>query len=293
MQLNWPPEFPAKSYPEIWIENHSNICLDFHGDPSNCNCVVFSDGNHHMALQESLESFNQKQSNVNLFYATTPPNVLLNMIDKGELAIGNLILSIRPNIFIGPEPSLKSLLEKKVIKEYQKFMRSLGVALIVKKGNPKSIVDFTDLVRNDVILALSNKQSEKASYKVYQQSLFKLVEHRNLKLSDYENLLASNNVRHSRLIHHREIPRMVFTGEADVALVYYHLALRYARIFSEHLEMIPLGPPNDPGLRDVSVCTDYFSALVDDGGMYGAELLNYLHSDEVAAIYHKHGLCRP
>ena len=56
--LNWPDEqeTPANSVlPRCG--QYESLRLDLHGDPVHANLVVFSDGNHHMALQDSLHAF--------------------------------------------------------------------------------------------------------------------------------------------------------------------------------------------------------------------------------------------
>ena len=55
--LNWPEERAAEGDgTPSWCQPGSNVCLDFHGDPAAA-LVVYSDGNHHMALGECLERF--------------------------------------------------------------------------------------------------------------------------------------------------------------------------------------------------------------------------------------------
>ena len=56
--LVWPEEtvFPGRGDMPKWCHTGSNLCLDFHGDPLTAKLVVFSDGNHHMALMETLKN---------------------------------------------------------------------------------------------------------------------------------------------------------------------------------------------------------------------------------------------
>ena len=52
--LEWPQEAARLQGSDEPSFGHagSNLCLDFHGDPKRAGLVVFSDGNHHMALEE-------------------------------------------------------------------------------------------------------------------------------------------------------------------------------------------------------------------------------------------------
>ena len=53
--------------------------------------------------------------------------------------------------------------------------------------------------------------------------------------------LSGTKVEYGERIHHREAPQAIMDGRADVAIVYYHLALGYTRIFPSLFEMVPLG----------------------------------------------------
>ena len=59
--LTWPHEGTRdQRSPQAWSHAGSNLLLDFHGDPLAAGLVVFSDGNHHMALEGSLQAFRER-----------------------------------------------------------------------------------------------------------------------------------------------------------------------------------------------------------------------------------------
>jgi hypothetical protein len=55
--LSWPYEGARPVAGPCFSHAGSNICLDFHGDLQRAQLVVFSDGNHHLALEQSLHEF--------------------------------------------------------------------------------------------------------------------------------------------------------------------------------------------------------------------------------------------
>ena len=62
-------------------------------DPVGAQLAVFSDGNHHMALAECVETFVRRSPGLHdVFYTTTPPSVYLTFLKAGELSLGNLTL---------------------------------------------------------------------------------------------------------------------------------------------------------------------------------------------------------
>lgn len=294
--LSWPieaakPDAPASPFAHAG----SNLVLDFHGDPRIARLAIFSDGNHHMALEEALTSFLAAHPDADdVFYATTPPRVLIEALAIGAIRVGNLTLSVRPHVFISPADVIGQLAAGGAVGAPRRFMRSRGNVLLVRRGNPKRISGLGDLMRDDVRLALSNPKTEAASYGVYRETLTGLALERGMDAGAFERLLETpGRVRHSVSIHHREIPQILADDLADAAVVYYHLALRYTRIFEGLFEIVRLSPlVGEPGATPANRVTEYHAALVGEGGVFGSRLLDHLMGDGVTAIYARHGLAR-
>lgn len=295
MDLNWPDETarPAARGEPRFAHPRSNICLDFHGDPLKAQLVVFSDGNHHMALQESLRLFlTQEPAVEDVFYSTTPPRVALQMLRAGCLDIGNLRISLAPHVFISPPSILSQIVAEQRMLHHAPFMRSRGVVLLVARDNPKRIGSITDLLRDDVKLFLSNPLAEQVSYQLYTDCLRRLAMHAGLTLDFLVHAPGKPNpqkLMYGDFIHHREAPQAVMDGRADVAVVFYHLALRYQRIFPDLFDFVwPTG-----SLGDQANDANHFNiGLIGDGGKWGGRLLEFLRSDAVTEIYAHHGLER-
>ena len=291
--LDWPDEIVGveEEVPE-WSQAGSNCCLDFHGDPLNADLVVFSDGNHHMALLETLQLFQKHNTGLRgVFYATTPPGPVSKLLNHGSLRIGNLVLSVRPHIFISPPAVLDTLVRDGHLAAHTPFMRNRGSVLLVKKGNPKSIHGVAELARPDLKLFMSNPDSEGVSFKGYAGTLINMAAQQGVDLSFLTEQPVSPKVVHGQRIHHREGPQAVADGRADVAIVYYHLALRYTRVFSSEFEIIPLGGTvQDPQPTPENVISLTHVGLIDHGGAWGAKFLDFLHSKAVHKIYQHHGL---
>ncbi len=293
--LNWPDETARAATRDEPRFAHagSNICLDFHGDPSRARLIVFSDGNHHMALQETLRAFVGKFPAVDdVFYTTTPPSVALKMLRAGCLDIGNLRLSVVPHVFISPPPVLDQLVAEGRMLGYRPFMRSRGVVLLVRRENPKNIAGLADLLRKDVKLFLSNPLAEKVSYQIYTDCLRRLALQDGAMLDFLVHAPGQPNpdkLMYGEAIHHREAPQAVADGRADVAIVFYHLALRYQRIFPDLFDFV--WPTGSVGEQACDI-NHFNCGLIGDGGEWGKKLVEFLMSDEVTEIYSAHGLER-
>lgn len=106
--------------------------------------------------------------------------------------------------------------------------------------------------------------------------------------------MSSDRTVHSAVIHHREIPQLLADDQADAAIVYYHLALRYTRVFAGVFAIVTLAPLwDEPGFTPANRVTVYHIGRIGDGGAWGAPLIDFMNGDEAASIYRHHGLHRP
>lgn len=260
----------------------SNIALDVHGNPDVARLHVFSDGNHHMALAETVAAFlAQRPEAQDVFYLTTPPQISIDAMRSGVIRVGNLSMSSMAHVVIGPEAPLRQLASEGRINGHVPFMRSAGNVVLSRRGDAKSIRSPRDVFRDGVRLAISNPVTEAASFAVYAEDIAAI----GATTRPSEETIAwlkGDGVVKSRMIHHREIPELLASDSADVSIVYRHLGLRYVRIFPDMFEITEV--------IDSDNVTVYHAGLAGDGGDYGQEFLRFLQSDSVAAIYHSHGL---
>lgn len=291
--LNWAEEtiVTGNDVPQ-WSQAKSNLFLDFHGDPLTAKLVVFSDGNHHMALQETMQVFYKKNPQVDqVFYTTTPPGPILKLFYKKSLQIGNFILSVKPHVFISPPLVMETLVSHGYMTGQKPFVKNRGNVLLVRKGNPKQIAGISDLARPEVKLFLSNPKTETVSYRGYIDTLKGIATRENVDLPFLSDENPGNKIIYGECIHHREAPQSIEDGIADVAVVYYHLALRYIRIFPSLFDIVPLGGTvSDPKPFAENVISFTHAGIIGDGGEYGAIFLDFLLSKPVSDIYSSHGL---
>lgn len=299
--LDWPQEaarLRGKDEPSF-AHAGSNLCLDFHGDPQRAGLVVFSDGNHHMALEECVSRFLDANPEAqDVFYATTPPAPLVAALEKGVLHVGNLSISASPHVFIGPAEVLEKLVDNKRMESHLAFAESRGNVLLVRKGNPKGIGGIAEIMGDGITIAISNPESETASFRVYADTLVALADEAGLDSEALKKRLSTggtkNRVVFSAAIHHREVPELLASGIADVAMIYYHLALRYSRIFADVFDFVPLGGTREvPEPGPAHRITRYHIGLIGDGGDWGRGFAAFMTGAEAQGIYRSHGLRSP
>ena len=250
-----------------------------------------------MALAEVIAAFQHQTPELNgIFYATTPPGVLLNIVQQGQIQMGNLIVSQQPHVFISPEGILQKLIQLGKATQYQAFMQSQGNVLLIRKGNPKSINSINDLLRDEVTLFLSNPETETASHEVYKDTLLDVAKQLKIEQAIAEKIDSGNpSLIYGERIHHREAPQALYDGKADVAVVYYHLALRYSRIFADEFSFVSLtnGKVSEINQEIGNQQTTYYMTTLNEPGSFGEQFIKFCLTDEVTAIYQRHGLDRP
>ncbi len=284
--LPWPYEGALPLAGATFSHARSNICLDFHGDLARAQLLVFSDGNHHMALEQCLRAFlAANPAAQDIFYATTPPRVIVEALKTGGVNVGNLRLTCAPHVFISPPKILDRLVADGVMREHHPLAQSAGNVLLVKKGNPKGIRGVADLRRDDVCLFISNPITESVSYETYAATLQRLAAKQGWQL-DLNAEARSARVIYGESIHHREAPQALADGRADCAIVFRHLALRYERIFPEYFETVPISAAGDAD----NLVSSIHIGVVGNGGQWGQRAVDFLLSERSGAIYRQHGL---
>jgi hypothetical protein len=97
---------------------------------------------------------------------------------------------------------------------------------------------------------------------------------------------------HSQIIHHREVPELIGAGRADAAIIYYHLALRYTRIFPDIFELVDIGGVLSEQPSPTNPTTRYHIGLIADGGKWGEHFVSFMQDSAVQHLYEEHGLVR-
>ena len=146
-------------------------------------------------------------------------------------------------------------------------------------------------MREDVRLFISNSHTETVSYDGYRQTLEGVARQEGLAAERFTQSVFGETAVWGKCIHHREAPEALAAEKADVAVVYYHLALRYTRIFPDRFDFIPLGGTRtQPVPGKENRIAEIHMGRVGDGGPWGDRLLDFMQRSEVARIYAEHGL---
>ena len=231
--LHWPPELPKALLPgaSLYFSEKSNAVLDFHGSVQDPDLVIFMAGNQYRVFPDLLLTFREwvrrqpghRSVKVDrIFYATTPPGRLIDAMQSGQLVLGNFRFDVQPDklwpeVFMTEARQQLRLLNAHYIEGWSVFARNKGTVLLVRAGNPKNIHGVSDLLRDDVRVAISSPTREPASFESYSNTL------RAQGGAQFPDLLLKKPSTISpAIVHHRENPQFIYDGKADVAPMYYH-----------------------------------------------------------------------
>jgi len=204
-----------------------------------------------------------------------------------------LLLPIKGDLIICPEQIIQRLVKENLLGTCYPFMRNQGNVLLINKNNPKQITGINDLIRPDIRLFISNPDTEKVSHQGYRKTVENILDLNQLDHHAFSSSIdnASDNIVFGEKIHHREAPQVLANNLCDVAIVYYHLALRYKRIFPGMFSIIPLGgTEQSPEPLKGNLQNQLFVAEFKTENNWAKPFLDCLLSDESKAIYEKHGL---
>ena len=158
---------------------------------------------------------------------------------------------------------------------------------------------MADLLRPDVVPFMSNPDAEAASYGVYRETMLATARALGLDVGTLGRRQAGEGGENGPIvfgerIHHREAPQALVDGRADAAMVYYHLALRYVRVFPGEFEIVCEGwDPEGDGDGEPAegmVVTEYVVAPARWVGEWGEVFVAFMGSGAVVAIYEGHGI---
>lgn len=257
--LSWPSDHNGVK-PNL-TEPTANRLNDLHGQIADCDLVLSTAGNYHMALRELWLDMlaNNKDVDIDSWYYTTSPPISPKQVPNSTVQFGNLKLNCVPQVAVGPKKLMKKLANLGVIEGRPvKILKNYGNVLLVKKGNPKNIHSVWDLARNDVTLVTPNPKMEAGSFGNFSGTVYNVAKNdanppANMTAEKlFDKVFNSDQTGcgtaskkcswvSGKRIMHREQPWAVFSDNADAGLIFYHLALYFTRTFPDQFEIVPLG----------------------------------------------------
>lgn len=276
-QYDPPWNTPPKSALEFTIPGINNV-PDLYGDIENPQLVVFFAGNQFMCVDDLLAGFRRKHPEIErIFVETLPPGILAKQIEGGSITIGNLKITIKPDVYTAGRERIESMKEN--FKRTQVYAYN-KLSLMVLKGNPKNIKDLNDLQNPTLQVSMPNpawegigRQIEKAYRLSGGEALHKAIMEDKVK----------NGTTYLTRIHHRESPLRILYKQSEVAPVWTSEVV-YQKLIGHPVEEVVI--PKDKNIRATYIAGELKNAPHPKAA---ALFIDFLASDEAKAIYRKYG----
>ena len=259
---------------------------DLHGNPVDAKLVLFIAGNQFMVLPKLVSAFVKEHPDFagKIFYETLPPGILLRQMQHDDtLTLGNLTLSVHPDVYEAGEVKLKALASQGAVGDYVIYATNV-LAIMVRKGNPKHIQSLRDLGRDDVRLSMPNPAWEGVG-RLIQSSLRKaggeaLVQ----KVMVAKRAGGSTFLTH---VHHRETAMRIMQNLSDAGVT-WQSEVR----FQEDLGNPIAGVAIPQRYNTVGI---YAAGVLKSAPNPGAGKLwvDFLQSERAQSIYHSFGFDSP
>jgi Bacterial extracellular solute-binding protein len=217
--------------------------------------AIFTEGNHFPALLggEIIEPFRvwaRAQSQYaglaldNIVVVTLPQPMIVGMLLGGGLSLGNLTIEVSrasgfyPDIVMGGAAPLTQLRRaSRVEAEARVFARNQGLALLVAAGNPLGIQSLEDLTHPAIRVVMAS-ESEPGARRQYISALEALIGQEATKtILTHETVTFAGRLG----IQHRDVLQAIAGRDADVGIIFHHLARYFAATYPElcALVMVP------------------------------------------------------
>ena len=255
---------------------------DLHGDIVDPQLVVFFAGNQFMVVHDLMAAFKQAHPQYqHIFVETLPPGILAKQIEGGVLVMGNLRITLKPDIYTAGKGGIAENQKKHDwFADTYDYARN-PLAILVAKGNPKHIVGLKDLGRADVRVSMPNPAWEGIAKQIeasYRKAGGEALDHTIMqtKVADGSTFLTH--------IHHRQSPLRVLQGESDAAPVWSTEAYFQEQILHHPVQTVAI-----PAAQN-AVAT-YTAARLKNAPHEQAakDFMSFMQSPAAQAVYRKYG----
>nr|WP_184550135.1 substrate-binding domain-containing protein [Mucilaginibacter sp. FT3.2] len=251
---------------------------DLFGDINDPQLVVFFAGNQFMCIDDLLAAFKKEYSQYQRVFAETlPPGILARQIIGGSITIGNMRITLKPDVYTAGKSRIDQMPEYFSKTEPYAYNR---LAIMVQKGNPKNVKGLKDLGRADVRVSMPNpewegigKRIEDAYVKTGTEALRKIIMEN--KVKDSTTYLTQ--------IHHRQSPMRILYNQSDAAPVWYS-EVYYQMMIKHPIDMVEI--PAGENIEATYVAGQLKNA---PHAQAAKDFMDFLISPTAKAIYRKYG----
>ncbi|HEY0274414.1 MAG TPA: substrate-binding domain-containing protein [Chitinophaga sp.] len=268
---------PPQSHVMFTVPGIDNV-PDLYGDINDPQLVVFFGGNQFMCIDDLLRAFKQAYpAYTRIFAETLPPGILAKQIAGGDLTIGNLRITLQPDVFTAGRSQLH---EMAALLSDTVSYTSNKLAILVQEGNPKHIHGLKDLGRTGVRVSMPNPAWEGIAKQI--QSSYVKAGGESLRYAVMETKVKDGSTYLTQ-IHHRETPLRVLYNESDAGPVWYSEAY-YQKLIGNPVALITI-----PDAENATVVYTAGALKNAPHAQAARDFLHFLQSPAAKEVYKKYG----
>ena len=268
---------PPQSSVQFTIPGVDNI-PDLYGDINDPQLVIFFAGNQFMCIDDLLAAFKKQYPQYQRIFAETlPPGILAKQIEGGSLTIGNMRITLKPDVYTAGKSRIDEMKNHFSRTEAYAYNQ---LAIMVAKGNPKQVSGLKDLAKAEVRVSMPNpawegvgKRIEEAYIKAGGEALRTTIMED--KVKDSTTFLTH--------IHHRQSPMRILYGQSDAAPV-WSSEVHYQKMIHHPVDMITI--PDEHNIKATYIAGQLKNAPHPQAAK---DFMNFMVGATAKAIYKKYG----
>ena len=263
-----------------------DIVADLHGDITDPQLVVFFAGNQFMVVHDLVQAFKQAHPEYKrIFVETLPPGILVQQIEQGALVMGNMRITLQPDVYTAGAKRINELQDQHHWFEQTEDYARNRLAIMVYKGNPKRVRGLKDLGRADVRVSMPNPKWEgiaRAIETSFRKAGGDALDHQimSVKVKAGSTYLTQ--------IHHRQTPLRILRRQSDAGPVWYTEAYFQQHILHNPAELVEI--PADQNLNVTYAAGSMKAAPHPEAAK---AFMNFLLSPEGQSVYRRYGFEPP
>lgn len=258
---------------------------DLHGDPVKAQLVLFVAGNQFMVLPSLIRAFRKRHPEIrHIFYETLPPGILAGQIARGGITIGNLHLTIKPDIYESGKKRMSSeSAQGRIVGRPVPFARN-SLAIMVARDNPHHIRELGDLANPGIRLSLPNPKWEGIGKQI--RTSFEKAGGAKLVHAIFVEK-RKNGTTFLTHIHHRQTGYRILRRQSDAGVTWISEVLFQQRI-GHPIALVRI--PDDQNTVATYVAAQVKGAPHPENAK---RWLDFLKTPEAHAIYKRYGFQAP
>ncbi|MCW2120899.1 molybdate ABC transporter substrate-binding protein [Flavobacterium sp. 7A] len=251
---------------------------DLFGDINDPQLVVFFAGNQFMCVDDLISAFKIMHPKYErIFVETLPPGILAKQIDGGTITIGNMRITLKPDVYTAGKNRIDKMLPLFTATAPYAYNK---LAIMVQKNNPKDIKGLQDLASKKVRISMPNPLWEGIGSRI--EEAYVKVGGDKLKQTIMVDKVKDGSTYLTQ-IHHRQTPMRILYDQSDAAPVWYSEAY-YQNMIHNPIEIVNI-PDHD------NIKATYIAGLLKEAPHPEAakDFMDFIQSATAKSIYQKYG----